>query len=65
MRPWRLLNILFGFQYVHMQNSATEIIRRVRVTPRGERYVCYFGSYLVFIDRDHSGWLITALTPNT
>lgn len=61
---WRILNRFFGWQYVHMKNSADEIIRRVRWTASGEPFVRYFSSHLVFIARDRRehGWMVTALT---
>ena len=59
---WRVMARLFGWHYVHMKNTATEIVRRVHQTRAGERYVVYFGEHLVFIDRANCGWSVTALT---
>jgi hypothetical protein len=58
---WKLGHALFGWQYVHMRNTATEIIRRVQTSPAGDRYVRYFSSDLVFLDKPH-GWEVTPLT---
>lgn len=58
---WRLLHHLFGWDYVHLKNSATEIIRRVRFTKSGEPYVVYSGHHLVFL-RDPGSWRVTCLT---
>ncbi len=52
---------LFGWDYVHLRNSATEIIRRVRYTSDGLVYIKYFSSHLVFLNTD-KGWTITPLT---
>ncbi|WP_312064662.1 hypothetical protein [Brevundimonas sp.] len=62
MISWRLKHRLFGWHYVHLKNTATEIIRRVRQTACGQRYVVYFGQHLVFIDKDNCGWTVTELT---
>lgn len=59
---WRLKHRLFGWDYVHLKNTATEIVRRVRRTASGERYVVYFAHDYVFIDRPLCGWTVTELT---
>lgn len=59
---WPVLHRLFGWHYVHLKNTADEIVRRVRHTAGGERYVVYFGSNLVFIDRTSCGWTVSELT---
>lgn len=56
-----IIHRLFGWHYVHLRNTATEIIRRVRYTGSGEAYVVYFGDHLVFIARPN-GWEVTLLT---
>lgn len=62
MISWRTKHRLFGWHYVHAKNTATEIIRRVRRTASGERFIVYFGHNLVFIDREGCGWRVTDLT---
>lgn len=59
---WQLLNRLFGWDYVHLENTATEEIRRVRRTANGTRYVKYYGDNLVWIDDPKCHWRITPLT---
>lgn len=59
---WPLLNRLFGWDYVHCQNTATEIVLRVKRTRSGERYVVYFQGRLVFIDRPDCHWQVSELT---
>jgi len=59
---WHTKNRLFGWHYVHARNTATEIIRRVKRTADGERFIVYFGHDLAFIDRPDCGWSITDLT---
>lgn len=59
---WRVLHAMLGWHYVHLRNSATQIIRRVMVTAAGERYVRYYDGHLVFIDRAGCGWQVTPLT---
>lgn len=59
---WPLLNRLFGWEYAHLQNTATEIVRRVHLTRSGERYIRYFGDHLVFIDRSDCPWRVIDLT---
>ena len=58
---WRLKHRLFGWHYVHMSNTATDIIRRVRHTKSGRAYVVYFSDHLVFLDEPR-GWWVTELT---
>ncbi len=62
MIGWRTKHRLFGWHYVHAKNTATEIIRRVRRTADGERYIVYFGHHVAFIDRPGCGWHVTDLT---
>lgn len=60
---WRLFHKLFGWQYVHMENSADEIIRRVKKTPAGGRYVKYYGANYIWLDKPNSHtWVVTNLT---
>ena len=59
---WRSSKLIFGGDYIHLRNSATQIVRRVRYTDQGERYVVYYGANFVFIDRPDTGWTITPLT---
>lgn len=61
---WRLFNRLFGWQYVHMENTCTDIVRRVYWTAGGEPFVRYFSDNLVFIGRPRTqhGWHVTPLT---
>lgn len=58
---WRLRHMLFGSHFVHLENSASDMVRKVRVTVNGERYVVWVGAVLVFLDRPN-GWTITPLT---
>jgi hypothetical protein len=58
---WQILHRWFGWDYVHLANSATEKIRRVRFTASGEPYVVYFGEHLVFL-RNPGTWTVTYLT---
>lgn len=62
MISWRLKHRIFGWHYVHAENTATEIIRRVRRTRDGDRYIVYFDHHVVFIDRPDHYWKITELT---
>lgn len=62
MISWRLKHRLFGWHYVHLKNTVTSIVRRVRQTGDGQRYVVYFSQHLVFIDTDNCGWTVTELT---
>lgn len=60
---WRLRYFMFGTDFVHMANSVTEIIRPIKYTYSGERYVKYFSSHFIFIDKDEGkSWKITKLT---
>ena len=59
---WRLKHRLFGWHFVHLKNTATEIVRRVRETACGQRYVVYFDQHLIFIDKDDCGWTVNELT---
>ncbi len=52
---------LFGWNYVHLRNTATQIIRRVRYTATGSAYVVYYNGHLIFLDSDKT-WVITPLT---
>ena len=61
MRLWKILHWLFGWQYVHMENSCDEVICRVRTSLMGRRFVRY-GPFYVWLDDDGSGWTITPLT---
>jgi len=58
---WRLAHFLSGADYVHLENSATQIIRRVRYTDHGRPYVRYYGHNLVWLDRP-TNWIVTLLT---
>jgi hypothetical protein len=58
---WRLFNHLLGWHYVHAKNSATDIVRRIRVTKAGRPYFVYFDQHLVFLD-EVNGWTVTPLT---
>ena len=62
MNFWKLRHALFGTDFVHLENSADEIIRPVRYTHVGERYCIYFTSHLIWIDRPTCGWTVTPLT---
>lgn len=62
MIGWSTKHRLFGWHYVHAKNTADEIIRRVKRTADGERFIVYFGHNLVFIDRPSCGWRIKDLT---
>ncbi|MNS99115.1 hypothetical protein D3C72_1335060 [compost metagenome] len=62
MINWRLKHRLFGWHYVHLKNTADDIVRRVRQTGDGQRYVVYFSQNLVFIDNESCGWTVTELT---
>jgi hypothetical protein len=57
----KLLAAFFGWQLVHLENSATEIVRVVRYLPDGEPYAVYFGSHLAFFTRPGNGWVATPL----
>ena len=70
---WRIFHKLFGWHYVYMESSAgiLKMVRRVRISPAGERYVHdYAGDGFLFIDRPGLGatrfydinWIITPLT---
>lgn len=59
---WKALHERFGWDYVHCQNLATDIVRRVHYTAQGERFVKYWSSYLIFIDRPNCGWIVSELT---
>ena len=52
---------LFGWDYVHLSNSADQIIRRIRYTADGSAYVKYYGSSLIFLDGKEK-WKLTPLT---
>jgi hypothetical protein len=56
-----LLATIFGWKLVHLENSATEIVRRVRFNAEGEPYCVYFGSYLIWIAREGAGWKVSPL----
>lgn len=58
---WQCMHVLTGADYVHLENSADEIIRRVRYTAAGRPFCRYFGSRLIFLDAP-DGWRITPLT---
>lgn len=58
---WKLWHHLFGWDFIHLENSATEIVRRVRHTAHGRPYTVYFGEHLVWLDRPN-GWTVSALT---
>jgi hypothetical protein len=58
---WRVAHWLTGRHFVHLENSASEIIRLVRYTANGRPYVIYFESRRVWLD-DPSGWKVTPLT---
>lgn len=58
---WRVMHFLTGRDYVHLRNSAGEMIRRVRYTHEGRPYARYFAGHLVWLDRE-SGWTVTPLT---
>lgn len=58
---WPILHWLFGWDYVHMENSATSMIRRVRYAADGRAYVVYYSGHLVWID-NATTWRISALT---
>lgn len=55
------IHTLLGRKVVHLENSATQIVRRVRYTAEGEPYVRYFGSHLVFITRADCSWVVTPI----
>lgn len=57
----RLLAQLFGWKLVHLRNSVTDEIRRVRWTAEGEPYCIYSSDHLIWIARDNCGWEITPL----
>lgn len=58
---WRaLMHRWFGTEYVHMKNSADNIIRSVRRTSDGRPYVVYFASHIVFLD-EPNGWIVTPI----
>lgn len=59
---FKIWNWLFGWDYVHLKIYGVELIRRVRYTHDGERYVCWFSSNLIFIDRSDCTWEVTPLT---
>ena len=60
---WRLMHRLFGWHYVHMENTAVSIVRRVRWTKEGRPYAAYSEpcAFYEFLD-EKRGWKVTALT---
>lgn len=56
-----LLAEIFGWRLVHLENSVTEKVRRVRFTAEGEPYCIYFGEYRIWIARNDCGWRVTPL----
>lgn len=56
----RLLTWLLGWQWVHCENSATEIIRRVRYTTDGRPYVIDCGAALIWL-HSPGAWCLTPL----
>lgn len=57
----RILAALFGWKLVHLENSADEIVRRVRWTAEGEPYCVYCGQMLIWIAREGNGWKVSPL----
>lgn len=58
---WPLLHHLFGWHYVHLQNSCAQIVRRVHYTKSGTPYVIYFGDHYIYLT-DLGPWKMTLLT---
>lgn len=58
---WRLWHYLFGWHFFHAENSATEVIRRLRFTASGEPYGVYFNDNIIWVNRPGT-WTITPLT---
>lgn len=58
---WRLKHKLFGWHYVHAENTATSIVRRIRATKAGRPYFTYYDQHIVFLDVPN-GWKVTPLT---
>ena len=58
---WQIANWLTGAHYVHCENSANNIVRRVRYTASGRPFVVYFGSHFIWLDAPGS-WKLTPLT---
>lgn len=70
---WKLLNKLFGWQYVYIENSAASYIRRAFTAPNGEVMV-YAYSFQIWSIVDGSkinnrwicrGWVVKGLTEKT
>lgn len=60
---WKLCNLLFGWDYVHlsMPDRRYQIIRRVKYTGAGRAYVVQYDEHLIWLD-DPGDWLMVALT---
>ena len=61
MELWRIMHWITGADYVHLENYAGEMIRKVRYTHTGRAYVKDFGAHLVWLDNPE-GWVVTRLT---
>ena len=64
---WRIFNKWFGWQYIFMSkyNKDRKMIRRIRVTKTGEKYVRDYlnnSEDMIFIDDDMEGWEVKYLT---
>jgi hypothetical protein len=67
---WRLLNKLFGWEYVYADNSITSMVTRVKIAPNGEKYFQPYPFQIHIIERpiptegiDICGWRVVPLTP--
>lgn len=61
---WRLWHKIFGWNYFHAKNSATQEIRRLRFTAEGKPYGVYFGHHIIWLDNPER-WEVTPLTYRT
>lgn len=61
MMWWQVLNAIFGWHFVHLENFGYQLIRRVRYTGNGKPFVHYYGAYLIWLDQP-DGWTVTFLT---
>lgn len=59
---WKLGYYLLNHDYVHLKNTASDIVRRVRYTPAGKPYAWHFAFHYVWLDDEVAGWTVTPLT---
>jgi len=61
---WRLFHKLFGWEYVLIENSAAQYVRRVWTNPLGQPMVSAYDSQIWELKPPYHGWNVTPLTKN-